>query len=234
MASGYIDWGDDDVKSAMQLGLLHAKRMKEQGKNFFGKDLKIDPKDQPGLKSQQTVTSAKTRIPSAMGRGSQLVRNKRLAQETLKADLGNTVKAAREVGAMEALSTVNPGSKGMGLTTGLFAGKDVTIKGLDAASKAQNVQNVQNVQNLQNLQNAQNTMTITNASNLAGGASNLAGTAATGSLATAASAAMPYLLAAQVVLGLLGSKDDEEAWAGIRSSGNPWGAAGSGGTGVVG
>ena len=239
MAS-YYSPGEREKDNALSSMLAWAQYQKTQGKNFFGQELKVDPSKGKGTGAQTTVTKAKkmpTRLGPAGGRGSQLVQNKRLAQEALKADLGNTVKAASEVGAtgLQGLQQKLSGLFERGSAEKLGMSFDAAHSGATLGAKIPEVTTAAQQQIAQQTAKVGQKVASTtgNAMKIASQGTAATGTAATG-LQAAASTAMPYLLAAQLVLGMLGSKKDEEGWLGIRPMGSPWGAAGSGGTGVVG
>ena len=207
MASGYIDWGDDDVKSAMQLGILHQQRMKEQGKNFFGQELKVDP-------SKATTTTTTPKPATVSNFTAFDIKNKDLTKVA-----NNTLKANEAVGSLNAAHM--QGLKILETAPNIFSSAaSMTPEMTQAVANAGSAAQTANL----GINSAQYAS--------AGGAAAAAGTASTG-LQAAASSAMPWLIGAQIMLGLLGSKDDEEGWIGIRPT-DPWGSSGPGGTGVVG
>ena len=166
MASSYYSPGKEEQDKALQGMLIHAKNMKEQGRNFWGKELKVDPSKGKGAAAQTTVTNAK-RMPvgGAMGRG--------LAHQNLAKDLTKpAINAAKEVGAVAPISKF----------------------GADHAFLAK--QQATNV--------ATKSAALDSAKTLKVGAEG----ASTG-LKSAASSAMPYLLAAQLGLSILGAKGDD-------------------------
>lgn len=235
-------WGDEEKDKGLSGLLLHKRMMNDKGLTMTGQPLKIKPKGTGNISTTATspIQTARkaTKIPphSALGRG--IKANKPpLANEIVQTGLENTAAitkasadsallAAQEVGTANLLPlpTTDLGSK-VGSNVGMGIGK---TGGVDSSIKiAQDSTNIANQQLLSN--------TTTHANAL----KDAAGTAAQGTAMTAAqaqaAAIVPWLLGAQVALGFLGSKKDQkESWRGIGAMGNPWGAAGAGGTGFVG
>ena len=205
-------WGEEEQKDALASMRLWAEHQKTQGKNFFGQELKVDPSKGKGAAAQANVVNAKKTVSTASENVS----------KALTTSTKSAVDAAQTVGTqgLENLSIMSQGMGSGALGTGAINTGPLNTQLKIATNPATTVANTTNAANTANA--------------LKVGTDAAATASASTGLQAAASSAMPYLLAAQLALGFLGAKDDEEGWLGIRPSGNPWGAAGTGGTGVVG
>ena len=198
MGSSYYSPGEQEQKNALANMLIHAKNMKEQGKNFWGKELKVDPSKGKGTVAQANVVNAK-RMPvgGAMGRG--------LAHQKVAKDLANpAIKTAQEVGTtglqQKFAGLLERGSaEKLGMSFGSTSSAPLSIAPeVTTAAQQQIAQTASQV--------GQNVASTT--ANALKVGSEVAKSSAT-TLQSAASSALPYLLAAQLAFSIGGARGDD-------------------------
>ena len=199
MYSGYTT-GEEEQQKALQGMLIHAKNMKEQGKNFWGKELKVDPSKGKGAAT--TTTTKTTRLGPAMGRG--MLGHERDAKDLVKPAALPSVTAAIEVGTkglqQNLASLFERGSaEKLGMSFGSAGAAPLSIAPEVTTAAQQGIAQTAS----QAGQTAASTLKI--------GADAAATTASSG-LQAAASSAMPWLLGIQFAAGLLGAKGDKKGF----------------------